>query len=83
MSMNVENSVRERYSEGARERQEALCCPVDYDAGLLNGHTHDLLTGHAYKGGFISLSVEAKSSARCESEPQNAQAQQSDGGRCC
>ena len=35
MSMNVESSVRERYSEGARERQEALCCPVDYDAGLL------------------------------------------------
>ena len=35
MSMNVESSVRERYSEGARERQQALCCPVDYDAGLL------------------------------------------------
>ena len=35
MSMNVENSVRERYSEGARERQDALCCPVDYDSGLL------------------------------------------------
>ena len=35
MSMNVESSVRERYSEGARERQEALCCPVNYDSGLL------------------------------------------------
>ncbi|MGB5442590.1 MAG: methyltransferase domain-containing protein [Gammaproteobacteria bacterium] len=35
MTMNVESSVRERYSEGARERQEALCCPVDYDSGLL------------------------------------------------
>ena len=35
MSINVESSVRERYSEGARERQEALCCPVDYDSGLL------------------------------------------------
>ena len=35
MSMNVESSVRERYSEGAHERQESLCCPVDYDAGLL------------------------------------------------
>jgi ubiquinone/menaquinone biosynthesis C-methylase UbiE len=33
--MLVENSVRERYSEGARERQDALCCPVDYDRELL------------------------------------------------
>lgn len=33
--MSVEQAVRERYSEGARERQEALCCPVDYDRGLL------------------------------------------------
>jgi arsenite methyltransferase len=31
----VEITVTERYSEGARERQEALCCPVDYDKGLL------------------------------------------------
>jgi len=27
----VEAIVRDRYSEGAKERQEALCCPVDYD----------------------------------------------------
>ena len=33
--MLVEDSVRERYSDGARERQEALCCPVDYDRELL------------------------------------------------
>ncbi len=33
--MLVEDSVRERYSEGAHERQEALCCPVDYDRELL------------------------------------------------
>ncbi|TAN52282.1 MAG: methyltransferase domain-containing protein [Methylococcaceae bacterium] len=33
--MLVEQSVRERYSEGARQRQEALCCPVDYDRRLL------------------------------------------------
>lgn len=33
--MHVENSVQERYSEGARERQDALCCPVDYDKDLL------------------------------------------------
>jgi ubiquinone/menaquinone biosynthesis C-methylase UbiE len=33
--MNIENRVSERYSQGARERQEALCCPVDYDSSLL------------------------------------------------
>jgi ubiquinone/menaquinone biosynthesis C-methylase UbiE len=33
--MNVESSVIERYSEGAKERQESLCCPVSYDDGLL------------------------------------------------
>jgi arsenite methyltransferase len=33
--MNQENAVLERYSEGANERQEALCCPVDYQADLL------------------------------------------------
>lgn len=35
MSMNARESVLDRYSEGARERQESLCCPVSYDAGLL------------------------------------------------
>jgi arsenite methyltransferase len=35
MSIDVESTVAERYSEGAQERQEALCCPVDYDSGLL------------------------------------------------
>ena len=30
-----EAAVLERYSEGAQERQEALCCPVDYDSSLL------------------------------------------------
>jgi ubiquinone/menaquinone biosynthesis C-methylase UbiE len=33
--MHVESAVLERYTEGANERQEALCCPVDYDASLL------------------------------------------------
>ena len=33
--MNMANSVLERYSQGAKERQNNLCCPVDYDAGLL------------------------------------------------
>jgi len=35
MSINVEISVRERYSAGAREREESLCCPVSYDTELL------------------------------------------------
>jgi arsenite methyltransferase len=33
--MNKENAVLERYSEGANERQESLCCPVDYQTDLL------------------------------------------------
>ena len=33
--MSVEKIVGERYSEGAKAREEALCCPVDYDASLL------------------------------------------------
>jgi ubiquinone/menaquinone biosynthesis C-methylase UbiE len=33
--MNVEDSVLERYTQGAQEREEALCCPVDYDSSLL------------------------------------------------
>lgn len=28
-------SVLDRYSEGAKAREEALCCPVDYDRSLL------------------------------------------------
>ena len=35
MTIDVEVTVTERYSEGARERQESLCCPVDYDSELL------------------------------------------------
>jgi len=33
--MQIKSNVLERYSEGAQERVEALCCPVDYDASLL------------------------------------------------
>ena len=35
MPINVEISVLERYSQGARERQPSLCCPVSYDNDLL------------------------------------------------
>lgn len=34
--MNKDAAVLERYSEGAETRQEALCCPVDYNTSLLN-----------------------------------------------
>lgn len=33
--MNVEDAVLERYSEGAQDRVESLCCPVEYDGDLL------------------------------------------------
>lgn len=32
---SVETNVSERYAGGAIEREEALCCPVDYDRSLL------------------------------------------------
>ena len=32
---NVLDSVRERYADGARRQVPELCCPVDYDASLL------------------------------------------------
>ena len=34
--MNIETSVRQRYSKGASERQESLCCPISYDNSLLD-----------------------------------------------
>ena len=33
--MDTEAAVRERYSGAARETENALCCPVDYDAKYL------------------------------------------------
>jgi ubiquinone/menaquinone biosynthesis C-methylase UbiE len=33
--MNANLSVMERYSGAARQRESALCCPVNYDQGLL------------------------------------------------
>jgi ubiquinone/menaquinone biosynthesis C-methylase UbiE len=32
---DIKDKVSDRYAEGAKERQEALCCPVDYDKRLL------------------------------------------------
>lgn len=33
--MTMETTVRERYSNGARQVEPALCCPVEYDRDLL------------------------------------------------
>lgn len=33
--MNKEAAVLSRYSQGAEQKQDELCCPVDYDASLL------------------------------------------------
>jgi ubiquinone/menaquinone biosynthesis C-methylase UbiE len=33
--MDVQASVLDRYSQGAKQREAALCCPVNYDQGLL------------------------------------------------
>ncbi len=33
--MNVQSAVLERYSEGAKDVQPSLCCPVNYDSSLL------------------------------------------------
>ena len=32
---SVEETVMARYAEGATQRQESLCCPVEYDSSLL------------------------------------------------
>ena len=33
--LDIQETVSKRYRDGAKERQEALCCPVDYDDSLL------------------------------------------------
>ena len=33
--MDIDTGVLQPYSEAARKRQDALCCPVSYDADLL------------------------------------------------
>jgi hypothetical protein len=34
-TLDVLSAVQARYRQGARERVNELCCPVDYDASLL------------------------------------------------
>ncbi len=33
--MNTESKVTQRYAEGAKQVEPSLCCPVEYDVGLL------------------------------------------------
>jgi len=35
LTTNVEQAVRERYSAASQQAEQALCCPVDYDADYL------------------------------------------------
>lgn len=41
--LNVEEAVRERYSEAARDRESALCCPVDYNPDYLKALPPELI----------------------------------------
>src|SRR5215472_9012448 len=41
--LNVDEVVRRRYGEGARERQESLCCPVSYDPRYLEIILHEIM----------------------------------------
>jgi ubiquinone/menaquinone biosynthesis C-methylase UbiE len=34
-TLKAESAVKERYASGAKQREESLCCPVDYDPALL------------------------------------------------
>lgn len=42
-TLAVENAVRERYVQGARERVADLCCPVDYDPRYLEAIPAEVL----------------------------------------
>ncbi len=42
-TLDVESAVRERYGSAAREREEALCCPVEYDPRHLDAIPQEVL----------------------------------------
>ena len=42
-SLEVEKVVRERYSQGASQRQDALCCPVQYEPRYLDAIPREVL----------------------------------------
>src|SRR5262245_39762667 len=41
--MNVEAAVKSRYSVAAKQRVDALCCPVDYDRRYLEAIPREIL----------------------------------------
>ncbi len=41
--MDVEQAVRDRYAAAASQREEALCCPIDYDARYLEAIPQEVL----------------------------------------
>lgn len=43
MAIEVENVVRDRYRQGAQERVEDLCCPVEYDPRYLAAIPEEVL----------------------------------------
>ncbi len=43
ISPTVEESVRERYSAGAKRTEPALCCPVEYDKKLLEALPQEII----------------------------------------
>ena len=42
-TLNVEQAVRDRYTDAAQEKAPALCCPVDYDASYLEVLPEELI----------------------------------------
>src|SRR3989338_10670030 len=40
---NIENVVRERYAQGAQAKEEALCCPTNYDPKYLKVIPEEIL----------------------------------------
>jgi ubiquinone/menaquinone biosynthesis C-methylase UbiE len=42
-TFEIEHAVGARYAAAAREREEALCCPVEYDAQLLEAIPREVL----------------------------------------
>ncbi len=42
-SLDVDKVVRERYSQGASQRQDALCCPIEYDPRYLDAIPREVL----------------------------------------
>jgi len=41
--LDIERAVRERYGAAARDREAALCCPIDYDPRYLKAIPHEVI----------------------------------------